>query len=121
MNQAQEEANRRREAAAKKGIPVLGTYMQALSFLLEESLGGGGSSAHSDSSKAPGFGPTAMQQPLAYWAAEEIERQTRWLERQVDSLNNFMDRPGSKARSCEGCGRGAAKGWQFCPYCGTKR
>lgn len=117
----QEEADLRREELAKKGLPAVGLYLRALSFLIEEAMGGGGSSAASDTSRAPGFGPSAMQQPTSYWAAEELERQGRWIQRQIDSINEFMERPSGRSRSCEGCGRGAAKGWQYCPYCGSKR
>ena len=117
----QDEADRRRDQLAKQGIPALDLYVKGLSFLIEEALGGGGSSAHSDASKTPGFGPSPLRQPTSYWAAEELERQTRWIERQVDSINEFMERPSGSSRSCEGCGRGAAKGWRYCPYCGTKR
>lgn len=101
---------------------VLQRYVQALSHVLDVT-GAPGRAPFGEGSRGGDGSEKPIPSSRPVWADNLLRRHERWLLRQVDDVEAWLDKPYATREGavCERCGKGLARGWRHCPSCGTRR
>lgn len=103
---------------------VLTRYLDALAWAVEMTDANQG--RHYDDSSRPTGHESPRPNPVSAWAADLLARELRWLERQTQGLEQWVESPhpvrhgGKKLHRCVGCGGGLGRGARYCSRCGTE-
>lgn len=107
---------------SRKVGELLKRYIAALSHLAVETSAVRGSQGYSE--VRGGSSDAGMPTPTVKWARALMKKHERWLLRQIDELENWLEHPrptGDVKKSCVACGRGLPRGAQYCPSCGKEK